>query len=113
MTGVATNDTSLTKADVTAKLLTALRALDGVRPWCPVPRSGPTALLPWDPGALAIDLADDSVGIRLVAQRLPLRPELDQAEKVARRALAGSRWARAELRLTVSDLDPAALSDPT
>jgi hypothetical protein len=98
-------------AEMTARLLAALRALDGVRPWCPVARSGPTALLPWDPGALAIDIADDSVRIRLVARRLPLRPELDEVEAVARRALAGSRWARAGLRLVVSDLDPAALSD--
>jgi hypothetical protein len=100
-----------TAAEVTTRVLVALRALDGVRPWSPIGRPGPTAVLPWDPGVLAVDLADTTVRVRLVAECLPLPPVLDRAEVAVRQALTGSRWADARLRLVVSALDIGVLPE--
>lgn len=97
---------------VTANVLAAVRGVDGVRPWSPVPRAGPTTALPWDSGLLAIDLTDTLLRVRLVALRLPLPPLLDAVESAVRAALAGTAWADVALRLVVSDLDAGAVREP-
>ena len=97
---------------VTASVLAAIRAVDGVRPWSPVPRTGPAGRLPWDSGVLAIDLTDTLLRVRLVALRLPLPPLLDAVESAVRTALAGTRWAEVGLRLVVSEVDASAWERP-
>ena len=96
-----------TGAEVAARVVRAVRGVDGVRPWCPVPRAARSR---WDAAALAVDLTDREVRIRLVATALPLPPRLDQTEAAVRRALAGSRWADTPLHLVVTDLDASALT---
>jgi hypothetical protein len=97
-------------AEVTERLLAALRTLEGLRPWSPLRRSRHRPVRSWQDGALAIDVGAAEVAIRLVATRLPLPPHLDAAEAAVRRALADTGWATACLRLIVTDLDPGALS---
>lgn len=96
------------RTEATARLLAAIRSVPGLRPAYPMPRVGPTQRLPWDPAGLAVDLGD-TVEVRLVATALPLPPLLDQAETACRTALADTPWARAALRLVITDLDAAAL----
>jgi hypothetical protein len=59
---------------------------------------------------MAVDLDADVVQVRVIALRLPLRPLLEQASERVRPALDGTPWARAKLRLVVTDIDGAAFA---
>lgn len=91
-------------ASVADTLLEALQGIPGLRPATPT-----TTRVPWNFDALAVDITDEVVELRLVALTLPLPPLLHHAEVVLRAALRGTKWESARLRLVVTDLDAAAL----
>jgi hypothetical protein len=95
-------------ASVADTLLEALHGIPGLRPATPSTTRAAT-LVPWNFDALAVDLTDEVVELRLVALTLPLPPLLHHAEVVLRAALRGTKWESARLRLVVTDLDAAAL----
>ncbi|MEV7037517.1 hypothetical protein [Amycolatopsis sp. NPDC051061] len=95
--------------DLTRALLDVLRGVPGVRPATPSSRPEAT-WVPWDLDALAVDINDDLVHIRVVALALPLPPILRRAEAALRSALDESGRTSARLRLVVTDLDASAFS---
>lgn len=106
MTGAMTGTTA---DEAVEKILAAVNSVTGLRPATPIAQPS-TAWLPWDWEGMAVDLAEDVVQIRVVALRLPLRPLLERASELIRPVLAGTQWARATLRLVVTDLDGAAFT---
>jgi hypothetical protein len=96
-------------AETTTALLAALDEVAGLRPAAPARKASAPRWLPVDPAVLAVDLGEDLVEIRLIADALPLPPLLSAAEAACRAALADTPWAEAALRLVVVDLDVSAL----
>ncbi|WP_431875882.1 hypothetical protein [Amycolatopsis sacchari] len=90
--------------ELTQVVLAALREVPGLRPATPITRSW----LPWDADAMAVDLDDELVEVRVVVLTLPLRPVLHHATTVLRAAVRKSRWATAQIRLVVADIDAVA-----
>ncbi|MFD5829095.1 hypothetical protein [Lentzea sp. NPDC060358] len=89
---------------IVAELLKALEKVDGLRPSAPEPAR---SWIPWDVDAVAVDVEDDLVCVRVVATRLPLR--CDEAGDVLRAVLVGTQWETAVLRIVVTDVDKRAL----
>ena len=92
------------RSELVARLLTALSTVDGLRPAPPLLRTVPGR----DLDALAIDVDAELVQIRLVATALPLPPRLAEAGEVVAKALVGTPYAGARVRLVVTDVDGAA-----
>ena len=95
--------------ELTRSLLDVLRGLPGLRAATPSTRSE-AAWVPWDLDAMAVDVADDVVEIRLVALALPLPPVLRRAEAALRSVLDESAWSGARLRLLITDIDARAFT---
>lgn len=95
------------KTALTEALLAALRGVAGLRP--ETPPIVPAGWVPWDVDALAIDIDEDFVEVRVVATRLPLPALLRRAETTLRSAMQSTGWAKAPLRLVVTDIDQVAL----
>lgn len=89
---------------IVAELLKALGKVEGLRPSTPEPGR---SWVPWDVDALAVDIQDDLVCVRVVATRLPL--PLAEAGEVLRAALAGTQWETAVVRIVVTDVDKRAI----
>lgn len=98
---------SMDRQELTRALLAALREVRGLRPAAPVTRSW----LPWDAEAMALDFDGDGIEVRLVALSLPLQPLLREATVALRSRLRDGPWRDERLRLVVTELDAAALSD--
>ncbi|GHF33828.1 hypothetical protein FHX82_005331 [Amycolatopsis bartoniae] len=96
------------RAELVARLLTALSTIDGLRPAPPLMRTVPGRNL----DALAIDADTELVQIRLVATALPLPPRLAEAAEAVAKALVGTPYAGAHVRLVVTDVDGAAFTKP-
>jgi hypothetical protein len=96
------------RTELVAGLLAALSTVEGLRPAPPVVRSIPA----WNLDGLAIDAGEDVVQIRLVATALPLPPLLAEAGEVVAKALVGTRFQHAHIRLVVTDVDGAAFDSP-
>ena len=94
------------EAVAVAKIVDALKAVEGVRPATPI--STGSSWLPVDWDGLAVDLTPETVQVRLIATRLPLPPLLAEASAAVLPALLGTPWESAKLRLIVTDLDGAA-----
>ncbi|AIJ23536.1 hypothetical protein [Amycolatopsis methanolica] len=92
------------RAEHVEAILTALSEVDGIRPAAPALR--PVAS--WNPAALAVDLTPELVRVRLVATALPLPPRLRLAGDAVAKALVGSAYADAVIRLVVTDVDGSA-----
>ncbi|USX48365.1 hypothetical protein [Lentzea sp. HUAS12] len=91
---------------IVAELLKALEKIEGLRP--STPASAPArSWIPWDVDALAIDVEDDLVCVRVVATRLPL--SLAEAGESLRAVLVGTQWEKAVVRIVVTDVDKRAL----
>ncbi|MET9232680.1 hypothetical protein [Lentzea sp. NPDC003310] len=91
---------------IVAELLKALEKIDGLRP--STPASAPArSWIPWDVDALAVDVEEDLVCVRVVATRLPL--SLDEAGAALRTVLVGTPWEKVVLRIVVTDVDKRAL----
>ncbi|MFF0149323.1 hypothetical protein ATK36_3597 [Amycolatopsis sulphurea] len=90
------------------KIAEAVAGLEGLRPATVI--APEISWLPVDLSGGAVDLSPELVEVRVIATRLPLPPLLAQAEKSVRQVLAGTEWARARLRLVVTDLDGAAFA---
>ncbi|WP_439657605.1 hypothetical protein ACSHWB_35165 [Lentzea sp. HUAS TT2] len=95
--------------DLTRALLEALRGVDGLRAATPSTRAE-ASWVPWDLDAMAVDVDDDVVQLRLVALALPLPPVLRRAEAALRSVLDDSVWKNARLRLVITDIDASALN---
>ncbi len=96
--------------EVSRALLAALHGVAGLRPATPL--TVPViARVPWDYDVLALDIDVDWVEVRVVATGLPLPPLLGRAETALRAALQGTVWARARLRIVVTDIDRGAFGD--
>ncbi|HUQ61743.1 hypothetical protein [Lentzea sp.] len=89
---------------IVAELLKALGKVEGLRPSAPEPVR---SWSPWDVDAVAVDVGDDLVCVRVVATRLPL--PLAGAGEVLRAVLVGTQWEKAALRIVVTDVDKRAL----
>lgn len=89
---------------IVTELLEALEKVDGLRP--STPESG-RSWVPWDVDALAVDVEDELVCVRVVATRLPL--PLAEAGEVLRAVLVGTQWENAVVRIVVTDVDKRAL----
>ncbi|MDQ3402328.1 MAG: hypothetical protein M3548_02900 [Actinomycetota bacterium] len=96
-------------SEVTQALLAVLREIDGLRPATPSIKTR-TSWMSWDLDAIAIDVNDDLIEIRLVALMLPLPPILRHAEASLRSVLEGTAWKHARLRLIVTDIDATAFT---
>lgn len=91
---------------IVAELLQALEKIEGLRP--STPASAPArSWIPWDVDALAIDVEDGLVCVRVVATRLPL--SLAEAGESLRAVLVGTQWEKAVVRIVVTDVDKRAL----
>ncbi|GAA5060117.1 hypothetical protein [Nocardia callitridis] len=88
-------------------LIEAIEGIDGVRLAVPLGAKAPD-WWPWDARGFAVDLAPESVEVRVVAQTLPLAPLLEKTTAQLRAALLDTRWADAVLRVVVADLDAVA-----
>lgn len=95
------------RSDTVASLLAALSTVDGLRPATPSLRTGHS----WNLDQLAVDADPELVQIRLVATALPLPPLLAEAAEVLAKALAGTAYAGAKLRLVVADVDGRAFEN--
>ncbi|MGI5501888.1 hypothetical protein [Lentzea sp. CA-135723] len=89
---------------IVAELLKALEKVDGLRPSVPDPAR---SWIAWDVDALAVDVEDELVCVRVVATRLPLA--IDEAGAALRAVLLGTQWEDALLRIVVTDVDKRAL----
>ncbi|HEX7303179.1 hypothetical protein [Lentzea sp.] len=89
---------------IVAELLKALGKIEGLRPSAPEPAR---SWIPWDVDAVAVDVEDDLVCVRVVATRLPL--QCAEAGEVLRAVLVGTQWEDAMLRIVVTDVDKRAL----
>lgn len=95
------------RTDLVRALLTVVRTLPGLRPATPSTDSL-ASKVPWDLDAIAVDVNDELVEIRLVALTLPLPPVLRHAETVLRSTLDDTPWEKAFLRLVITDVDASA-----
>ncbi len=93
---------------IVAELVKALGKVEGLRPSAPEPAR---SWMPWDVDALAVDVEDDLVCVRVVATALPL--PLVEAGEVLRAVLVGTQWENAALRIVVTDVDKRALDHLT
>lgn len=98
------------KAEMIEAVLDAIEEVEGLRAATPF-GLGAVARLPRGGRAYAVDLDPAAVEIRLVAATLPLRPLLDQLTAAVRSRLHGTEWAKATVRLVVTELDASALGD--
>jgi hypothetical protein len=89
---------------IVTELLKALGKVEGLRPSAPEPGR---SWVPWDVDALAVDVENDLVCVRVVATRLPL--PLVEAGEVLRAVLVGTQWENAIVRIVVTDVDKRAL----
>jgi hypothetical protein len=96
-------------AELTARLLAVLGKEPGLRPATPASQPA-VAWVPWNLDTIAVDIAVDVVEIRVVAMELPLPPMLDRAQRALRAVLDDSPFSAALLRLVVTDIDAAAVS---
>lgn len=92
---------------IAGKVADAVSGLDGLR--LATSLAAEISWLPSDPSGGAVELAGNTVEIRLLALRLPLPPLLASAEAAVREALAGTEWADAHLRLVVAGLAGSAV----
>lgn len=91
---------------IVTELLKALEKIEGLRP--STPASAPArSWIPWDVDAVAVDVGDDLVCVRVVATRLPLA--LAEAGAALRSVLLGTQWENAVVRIVVTDVDKRAL----
>ncbi|HEY4460119.1 MAG TPA: hypothetical protein VGN81_37765, partial [Pseudonocardiaceae bacterium] len=67
-------------AELTERLLKALRAEPGLRPATPANLPA----VPWDLDAFAVDVAADLIEVRVVATQLPLPPLVDRTHRALR-----------------------------
>lgn len=89
---------------IVTELLRALDEVEGLRPSTPEPGR---SWVPWDVDALAVDVEDELVCVRVVATRLPL--PLVEAGEALRAVLVGTQWENAVVRVVVTDVDKRAL----
>ncbi|WP_069166406.1 hypothetical protein [Nocardia altamirensis] len=97
----------MSAVDVTAAILEALDAIDGIRPATSLGVES-ASWFPWDARGFAVDLRSGLVEVRVAAAALPLAPLVEKATAAVRAALAGTEWADARLRLVVVELDAVA-----
>ena len=91
---------------IVTELLKALEKVEGLRP--STPASAPArSWIPWDVDAVAVDVEEDLVCVRVVATRLPL--PLAEAGESLRAVLVGTQWENAIVRIVVTDVDIRAL----
>jgi hypothetical protein len=95
-------------AELTERLLDALRAEPGLRPATPANLPA----VPWDLDAFAIDVAAEAIEIRVVATRLPLPPLVDRAHRTLRAIIDESPFKAAVLRIVINDIDATAVTFP-
>ncbi|NIH83433.1 hypothetical protein [Amycolatopsis granulosa] len=93
-----------TRTEHIAAILTALSKVEGLRPAAPVVRPVTSR----NPATLAVDLTAEVVRVRLVATALPLPPRLRLAGDAVAKALVGSPYSDAGIRLVVTDVDGSA-----
>ncbi len=93
--------------ELTERLLAVLGKQSGLRP--ATPAGQPAAWVRWDLDTMAVDVAEDTVEIRVVAMELPLPPLLDRVQRALRAVLDESAWSDAVLRLVVTDIDASAV----
>ncbi len=106
----------MTADELIDEIVSAINAVAGLRPTVPagvaladwVPRLGPRS---------AVDVAADTVEVRVTATALPLPPLLDHLAASLSELLTSTPWAAARLRIVVTDLDAevfdtAARDDP-
>ncbi|WP_330270130.1 hypothetical protein OG205_22780 [Lentzea sp. NBC_00516] len=89
---------------IVTELLKALEKVDGLRPSAPEPAR---SWISWDVDALAVDVEDELVCVRVVATRLPLA--LAEAGAALKTVLLGTQWETAIVRIVVTDVDKRAL----
>lgn len=89
---------------IVTELLKALEKVDGLRPSAPEPVR---SWIAWDADALAVDVEDGLVCVRVVATRLPL--PIAEAGAALRAVLLGTQWEDAVVRIVVTDVDKRAL----
>jgi len=89
---------------IVTELLKALEKVDGLRPSVPEPAR---SWISWDVDALAVDVEDGLVCVRVVATRLPLA--LAEAGAALKSVLLGTQWEKAVVRIVVTDVDKRAL----
>ena len=93
-------------AELTERLLAALRAEPGLRPATPANLPA----VPWDLDAFAIDVDADTIEVRVVATELPLPPLLARAQRALRAIVDDSEFKPAVLRIVISDIDASAVT---
>ncbi|TCP56914.1 hypothetical protein EV191_101863 [Tamaricihabitans halophyticus] len=100
----------MNRGEATDLILERLATVSGLRPAVPAIQRKSGALR-WDLDSLAVDVDTELVEIRLVATELPLPPRLRAAGAEVAELLAESPYRDARIRLVVTDIDGAAITD--
>jgi hypothetical protein len=93
------------RTDLIDRVLAALAEVAGVRPASPAVNA---SFGRWSLDALAVDVGNDVIEVRLVATVLPLPPLLERTAEALEPVVAGSEYGGARLRLVVVDVDRGA-----